>query len=77
MRVLVVDDNATNRRIQVEMLRNWRMEPDDRARSRRSAFGPARGACAGQPFALVLTDANMPRGRRILAGSGDQGGRLI
>ena len=59
-RVLVVDDNATNRRLLDEMLKNWGMQPQ-----------PASGAAAaldllksardtGQPFALVLTDINMP-----------------
>ncbi len=60
LRVLVVDDNATNRRIQIEMLRNWRMSPvsatgaDDALSLLRQAAG------AGTPFSLVLTDANMP-----------------
>jgi CheY-like chemotaxis protein len=59
-RVLVVDDNATNRRILEEMLRNWGMRPTavsgvrDALQSLRQAFQ------AGEAYTLVVTDANMP-----------------
>ena len=58
--VLVVDDNATNRRILLEMLSNWRMRPQaaDGGRSALAALREA--ALAGHPFPLVLLDANMP-----------------
>ncbi len=60
-RVLVVDDNATNRLILEEMLANWGMKPTvvpDVA----SALGALREAFrAGESFTLVLTDANMPQ----------------
>jgi PAS domain S-box-containing protein len=60
LRVLVVDDNATNRRILEEMLKNWRMTPSavDGARAALSALRDA--AAAGDPFRLVLSDALMP-----------------
>src|SRR5262245_50477428 len=59
-RVLIVDDNATNRHILEEWLRGWQMEP--------AAVGDgvaALGALwdavsAGRPYALVLLDARMP-----------------
>ena len=58
--VLIVDDNATNRRILREMLSNWGMRPTT-AESVREALPLLRGAHqAGEPYALVLTDANMP-----------------
>ena len=58
--VLVVDDNATNRRILEEMLTNWHMKPTvvDGARAALAAMEQARDA--GEPFALVLTDGMMP-----------------
>jgi len=59
-RVLIVDDNATNRLILTEMLRNWQMLPTaiDNATD---AIRLLREACRDQqPFALLLTDANMP-----------------
>ncbi len=60
LRVLVVDDNATNRRIQCEMLTNWRMRPTA-ASGAAEALEILRDADrAGQPYTLVLTDANMP-----------------
>jgi len=60
LRVLVVDDNATNRRIQVEMLRNWRMFAVSSAGAEDALVQLRQAEGAGQPFALVLTDANMP-----------------
>lgn len=58
--VLVVDDNATNRRILEEMLTNWDMRPEavDGGASALVALG--RAAAAGEPFPLVLLDAHMP-----------------
>jgi len=55
--VLVVDDNATNRRILREMLGNWAMRPT------MAESGAAALECLKQaenPFALILTDVNMP-----------------
>jgi CheY-like chemotaxis protein len=60
LRVLVVDDNATNRRIFEEMLRSWRMKPvvADTATTALRALSSA--ADAGEPFAFLLLDAGMP-----------------
>ncbi|MBE3065489.1 MAG: response regulator, partial [Spirochaetes bacterium] len=60
LRVLVVDDNATNRRILEEMLKSWRMKPAA-AESGRAALEMIDEANqAGEPFRLMLLDANMP-----------------
>ncbi|HVX11723.1 MAG TPA: PAS domain S-box protein [Pirellulales bacterium] len=58
--VLVVDDNATNRRILVEMLTNWRMAPTAVDRGRPALAALQNAADAGRPYSLVLLDANMP-----------------
>ncbi|HUE69470.1 MAG TPA: response regulator [Pirellulaceae bacterium] len=59
-RCLVVDDNATNRRILDEILESWDMLPTC-ADSGASALAALRaGVEAGQRFELVLTDINMP-----------------
>jgi signal transduction histidine kinase/DNA-binding response OmpR family regulator len=60
VKVLVVDDNRTNRRILEGMLRRWEMKPTlvesgDEALSQLSA-----ARSAGEPYALVLTDMHMP-----------------
>ena len=57
--VLVVDDNATNRRILREMLTTWGMRP--RADGGEAALTALKeAAAAGEPFALVLLDGHMP-----------------
>jgi two-component system, sensor histidine kinase and response regulator len=60
LRVLVVDDNATNRRLLEEMLLGWRMVPA-LAVSAVDALAALRAAQqSGRPFPLVLTDYQMP-----------------
>ena len=60
LRALVVDDNATNRRILEEVLRNWGLKAlaVDGGAAALAALGQA--AAAGEPFPLVLLDAHMP-----------------
>ncbi|MBI3784599.1 MAG: response regulator [Deltaproteobacteria bacterium] len=58
--VLVVDDNATNRRILNEMLTRWQMRPTT-ADGGQAALGCLmHAAAADTPFPLVLLDAHMP-----------------
>jgi CheY-like chemotaxis protein/nitrogen-specific signal transduction histidine kinase/HPt (histidine-containing phosphotransfer) domain-containing protein len=60
VRVLVVDDNITNRRILQAMLLNWQMKPR-LAVDGRMAIRALREACAsGEPYGIVLLDAMMP-----------------
>jgi PAS domain S-box-containing protein len=59
-RVLVVDDNATNRRILDEILRSWDMQPLLVAGAREALQVLREAFRAGSPIPLVLTDANMP-----------------
>ena len=60
LRVLVVDDNATNRRILDEVLRQWRAVPT-LATGGEEALALVREAEeAGTPFHLALLDVNMP-----------------
>jgi PAS domain S-box-containing protein len=58
--VLVVDDNATNRRILKEMLNNWHMSPQCVEDGDAALAALDRAANAGQPFKLVLSDVHMP-----------------
>jgi PAS domain S-box-containing protein len=58
--VLVVDDNATNRRILAEVLANWQMRPVVVHDARTALTALQETASAGEPFALVLLDAHMP-----------------
>ena len=59
-RVLIVDDNATNRRALIELLRGWCMDPVP-ASGGQEALDLARQASEqGQPFQLILTDVAMP-----------------
>jgi signal transduction histidine kinase/CheY-like chemotaxis protein/HPt (histidine-containing phosphotransfer) domain-containing protein len=60
MPVLVVDDNATNRRILQEMLNSWSMKPVTADGGRMGLAELRRAADGGQPFELILLDADMP-----------------
>jgi CheY-like chemotaxis protein/HPt (histidine-containing phosphotransfer) domain-containing protein len=58
--VLVVDDNATNRRILDEVLRGWAMRPTLANGGETALAELHRAAAAGTPFPLVLLDCHMP-----------------
>lgn len=60
LRVLIVDDNATNRKILVEILTGWAMMPTAVCGVSEAIEELSRKAQDGQPYALVLTDENMP-----------------
>jgi signal transduction histidine kinase/DNA-binding response OmpR family regulator len=60
VRVLVVDDNATNRRILEEMLRRWHMVPILADGARAALLTLNEAANQGVRFPLVILDANMP-----------------
>jgi len=59
-RVLVVDDNATNRLILEEILGNWGMEPTVVTGAREALESLRQAFRSGRSYELVLTDANMP-----------------
>ena len=56
LRVLVVDDNATNRLILTEMLGSWGMKPVAAEGAREALAALVATATVGEPFALVLPD---------------------
>jgi two-component system, sensor histidine kinase and response regulator len=58
--VLVVDDNATNRRILREMVTNWHMKATVVESGCLALAEMKRAAAAGHPYPLVLLDAMMP-----------------
>ena len=60
IRILVIDDNATNRRIQAETLTRWGMTVGVAGDGAAALEKLQQAAQAGQPFGLVLADARMP-----------------
>jgi two-component system, sensor histidine kinase and response regulator len=58
--VLIVDDNATNRKILHEMLRHWEMDPTSVTCAAEAVDLLRIRQASGTPFRLVLTDVNMP-----------------
>jgi PAS domain S-box-containing protein len=58
--VLVVDDNATNRRILCELLRRWQMRPTGVEGGHAALAALEQARDTGMPFPLVLLDAHMP-----------------
>ena len=60
VRVLVVDDNQTNRRILRDMLANWGMLATITTGGREALQVAAENKAKGQPFQLIISDYNMP-----------------
>jgi CheY-like chemotaxis protein len=60
VKVLVVDDNATNRHILEEVLKSWRMEPTVVEGGRHALDVLHEAQEAGNPYRLVFTDEHMP-----------------
>jgi PAS domain S-box-containing protein len=60
LRVLVADDNHTNRRILEEMLRHWEMSPQTVASGRAAMAALEQAVAEGRPFGLLLMDVQMP-----------------
>jgi two-component system, sensor histidine kinase and response regulator len=58
--VLVIDDNATNRRILQELLGNWRMSPRIVDSGSAALTALEQATAAGERFGLILLDAHMP-----------------
>jgi two-component system, sensor histidine kinase and response regulator len=58
--VLVIDDNATNRRILEAMLKCWSMQPTLVERGQEGLVAMRRAKDMGKTFPLILLDAQMP-----------------
>ena len=61
LRVLVVDDNATNRHILTDVLVSWRMKPDAASSGAEGLEALRAAHKAGRPYALAIVDGQMPR----------------
>jgi CheY-like chemotaxis protein/HPt (histidine-containing phosphotransfer) domain-containing protein len=60
VRVLIVDDNATNRRILEELTTRWGMRPYAVDGGKAALAVMREAKIAGEPYPLMLLDANMP-----------------
>ncbi len=58
--VLIIDDNATNRRILEEILTNWGMKPSSVESGPAALVRMKQANASGTPFSLLLLDAMMP-----------------
>ncbi|HSZ76324.1 MAG TPA: response regulator [Chthoniobacterales bacterium] len=61
MRVLAVDDNATNRRILRLQLAKWKMEVETAANGQEALKMMREAASAEKPYGLALLDVQMPQ----------------
>jgi two-component system sensor histidine kinase/response regulator len=83
LRVLIVDDNVTNRQILEEWLRSWRMRPMAVGDGAAAVDALRQAVEAGAPYSLVLLDGRMPDGdgltvaRQIRAHVGVSSTRII
>src|SRR5262249_44617872 len=60
LRVLVVDDNATNRRILVEMLTSWHMSPVAVSDAKSALAALQKASPTASHFHAVVSDCQMP-----------------
>jgi two-component system, sensor histidine kinase and response regulator len=60
LRVLVVDDNASNRVITEELLKNWGLRPTTADSGVRALSLLAQARQSGEPYPILLIDAGMP-----------------
>jgi signal transduction histidine kinase/DNA-binding response OmpR family regulator len=60
LKVLVVDDNRTNRRILEGMLKRWEMKPTSVEGGEEALTQLSAARAAAEPYALILTDMHMP-----------------
>ncbi len=60
LKVLVVDDHATNRLLLTTLLRSWDCRPQEAARGEDALRQLRQAVDAGDPFALALLDLKMP-----------------
>jgi len=60
LRALIVDDNATNRKILRQQLRAWGVEPVGASDGFAAATMAAAAVTEGRPFDLAVVDLNMP-----------------
>jgi signal transduction histidine kinase/DNA-binding response OmpR family regulator len=61
VKVLVVDDNRTNRRILEGMLKRWEMKPTSVEGGEEALTGLSVARDSGTPYGLILTDMHMPK----------------
>jgi len=60
MRVLVVDDNATNRHVLQEVLTGWKMIPDTVSSAQEAIAAIGEAHQQGRLYELIITDAHIP-----------------
>ena len=60
VRVLVVDDNQTNREILLQQLQGWQMQVRCVESGAQALAAMAEASCEGQPFELAVLDMHMP-----------------
>jgi two-component system sensor histidine kinase/response regulator len=58
--ILIVDDNATNRRILTDVLKSWGTKPVEAASAADAMELLKQAVTAGNPFRLIISDVNMP-----------------
>jgi|SRR5450830_402534 len=60
MRVLIVDDNSTNRQIAVELTKRWGMQPTAVEGGKQAIAALTQAKLANHPYKLLLLDVHMP-----------------